>query len=362
VTHIRNDLIEKVGKQIAWQVQEQLVHLFHVKSRRVIVIAGPTGVGKTAISLKLAELLGGEIVSADSMHIYRGMDIGTAKVSTEDRSRIPHHMVDVRDISEPFHVFDFYNEAMSAIDDILRRGKVAIVVGGTGFYIHSILYGPPSGPPSDEIIRQRLEYDAEQVGLEFLFDRLRAVDPEYAETITPCDHHKIIRALEIITISGRRVSDFSWKDRPPLPAYDFRCWFLHLSRPLLYQRVEARCREMLDAGLLQEVLSLDKKGLRKNRTASRAIGYHQVLTFLDTAQGPQDYQEFVESFLKASRHLVKRQYTWFRREPLFRWVDTKLLSTEQLLELFVDDYHSAVPIVPPEVGEGEYPCSPFQEE
>lgn len=328
-------------------VQAQLIELFCSKGRRVIVLSGPTGVGKTNISIPLAQLLGGEIISADSMHVYRGMDIGTAKVSKEDREKVPHHLVDIRDIHEPFNVYDFFQEARAALEDILARKRVPIIVGGTGFYIHSMIYGPPGGPPSNPEVRQRLEEEAETLGIDHLYERLKGQDPFYASTITPNDQHKIIRALEIVEVSNKKVSDFSWKTRHPIPGYDFRCWFLYGPRPWLYERLSARCDQMLEEGLLHEVVELDKAGIRQNRTASQAIGYRQTLDFLETAQTEAHYKAFVEKFRQASHHLAKRQCTWFRKESLFRWIDVTTMTREELIQWIAEDYSSAIPLAPP---------------
>jgi tRNA dimethylallyltransferase len=340
------DVLAKVSSQIVIGVQEQLLHLLTMKGRRVIVLAGPTGIGKTALSLQLARMLGGEIVSADAIQVYRGMDIGTAKVSHADRDRIPHHLIDICDVTEPFNVYDFCSQAKAAIEDIIARKNVPIIVGGTGFYIHSLIYGPPSGPPSDPDIRKQLEEEMNRLGNDFLYDKLQAFDPEYAITITSNDRHKIIRGLEIIELSGKRVSDFSWKARQPSPLYDFRCWFLDMPRNLLYERLSRRCDEMLEAGLLDEVVYLDREGLRQNTTASQAIGYRQTLEFLDTGRTPEDYQRYVEKFKQASRHLAKRQFTWFRKEPHFRWVDMLGISRDDLSDLIASDYSSAAPFAP----------------
>lgn len=350
-----------VLSQVALQFQEKLVQLLSFKSRRVVVLAGPTGVGKTEISLRLAEAIGGEIVSADSVQVYRGMDIGTAKATAADRQRVPHHLVDVCDITESYSVFDYCKEAVTCMNAILAKNRPVIVVGGTGFYLHALIYGPPSGPPSDPHIRELLIREAGQIGVEFLYDRLRSFDPAYASTITPNDLHKIVRGLEIIILSGRRVSDFSWKTRHPLSSYDFRCWFLHRPRPQLYERLQARCLEMLSSGFLEEVVALDKAGIRSNKTACQSIGYRQALEFLDTARTPHDHETFVEKFIQASRHLAKRQFTWFRKEPLFRWLDISTMSQEQVLEILAADYESLLPIAPPELEGGQYPFFSPQE-
>ncbi len=338
-----SEKLDQILKNVALNVQEELIHLFQPQSRRVIVLSGPTGVGKTRLSLQLAERLNGEIISADSMQVYRGMDIGTAKATKEERERIPHHLIDIVDVTEPFNVKEFFDEAKASIDSILARGKTPIVVGGTGFYIHALIYGPPSGPPSDPAIREALELEEEKFGIEFLYDKLRTFDPIYASTITMSDRHKVLRALEIIEISGKRVSDFAWKVRHPLPQYDYRLWFLYKPRPLLYKQLEARCDEMLKQGLLDEVVLLDRAGIRSNRTAAQAIGYRQTLDFLDTAKTSEDYNRYVEVFKMASRHLAKRQFTWFRKEPHFRWVDMTAHSDEAILDLISDDYLSGLP-------------------
>ena len=332
--------LEKVLKGAAISMQEQMERIFHPTHRRAIIISGPTGAGKTALSLELAERLGGEIVSADSVQVYRGMDIGTAKVSKEDRARIRHHLIDIRDINEPFNVADFYEEAKAACLDIFIRGKVPIVVGGTGFYLHALLYGPPCGPPADPAIRAALEKDYEKFGIEPLFERLQEFDPAYAATITKNDVNKVTRALEIIEVTGRPVSSFAWKERKLEQYFDFRSWFLHRPREILYPELEKRCEEMLKSGLLEEVVTLDRAGIRKNRTAAQAIGYKQSLDYLDTAQSLQDYEHFVEVFKVASRHLAKRQFTWFRKEPHFQWVDLSKLTAEDVIGMIANDYET----------------------
>ncbi len=341
------DLLSKISSQVALSVQEQLIQLFSTRGRRVIILAGPTGVGKTQLSLELAATLSGEIISADSMQVYRGMDIGTAKVDKKDREKIPHHLIDIRDITQPFNVYDYFTEAKAAVEGILARGKVPIIVGGTGFYIHSVLYGPPSGPPANQAIRELIEAEADRVGTDLMYQKLSEFDPVYAATITPNDRHRIVRAFEIIEISGKRVSDFSWKKRQPLPGYDFRCWFLYMPRPVLYQRLTERCHEMLTAGLLDEVVELERRGIQQNRTASRAIGYHQTLEFLATEKSEREYADYVQKFIQASHHLAKRQFTWFRKEPYFQWVDLSKMALHDVVELIASDYSSHTPFTLP---------------
>jgi tRNA dimethylallyltransferase len=308
------------------------------RRKRVIVVAGPTGVGKTALSLQLARAAGGEVISADSMQVYRGMDVGTAKVGVQERAEIPHHLIDVRDLTDEFNVVDFFIEAGQALKEILERGHVPIVTGGTGFYIHALLYGPPSGPPSVPEVRKKLELEMEEQGTLALYERLHRLDPDYAVTITQRDKHKIIRALEIISLTNRRVSLFS--QAPPLAHedYDFRCWFIYMPKEALYPRIEQRCEAMVAYGLVEEVRALERAGLRENRSASQAIGYRQCLDYLRSQQTPEDWQAFLTAFKQASRRYAKRQFTWFRREPLFRWLDVTNLSLDALAEIILQDY------------------------
>lgn len=330
--------LRRVFENVALSVQEQFTKQAGFGLKKVLVLAGPTGSGKTSISLELAERLGAEIVSADSMQVYRGMDIGTAKATKEERDRVTHHLIDIRDINQPFNVKDFYEEAVIACRDILNRGRIPIVVGGTGFYLHALLYGPPEGPQGDPQVRAILEEEEKRFGLEALFEKLANLDPEYAKTISQNDRHKILRALEIIELSGRRVSSFDWRDRKPSTFFDWRAWFLHWPREILYQRLERRCDEMLQFGLLNEVVQLDRAGIRANRTASQAIGYRQTLEFLDSAQTAQDYEHYVKNLKMASRHLAKRQFTWFRKESAFRWLDLSTHSRQEALDCILNDF------------------------
>ena len=211
------------------------------QKKKVIIIAGPTGVGKTALSLLMAKAIGGEIISADSMQVYRGMDIGTAKASLEERSEVVHHLIDSRCLDETFNVVEFYKEANSAIKEILDLGAVPIIVGGTGFYIHSLIYGPPSGPPSEPDLRAKIEIEMDTLGTEALYDRLKALDPDYAMTVTSKDRQKIVRALEIISVTKSKVSSLLPVISELSETYDFRCWFLYMPKEVLYPKIEKRC-------------------------------------------------------------------------------------------------------------------------
>lgn len=304
--------------------------------KKVIVISGPTAVGKTQLSLQVARALGGEIISADSMQVYRGMDIGTAKASLIERQSIPHHLIDIRDLSQTFNVVDFYEEAMATIQKVHAKGSIPIVVGGTGFYLHSLLYGPPSGPPSMATVREQLEQEWEFEGAEALWKRLQAYDLEYSRTITKNDKQKIVRALEIIAISGKKVSDFLTSSIEP-QKYNFRCWFLYMPKEVLYRKIEHRCDDMLAQGFLDEVKCLEKQGLRCNASASQAIGYRQCLEFLSSPQTAEDWDHLVSSFKQASRRYAKRQFTWFRKESLFRWIHRDDFTLQRAAEVILQD-------------------------
>ncbi|HSX13005.1 MAG TPA: tRNA (adenosine(37)-N6)-dimethylallyltransferase MiaA [Chlamydiales bacterium] len=306
--------------------------------KRVIVISGPTAIGKTNISLSIAQTIGGEIISADSCQVYRGMDIGTAKVTPEDQALITHHMIDICDIDEVFNVAAFEKCAKKALHQIFSRENVPIIVGGSGFYIRTLLYGPPMGPPSDKAVRDRIEKQMEELGPEFFYERLQLLDPTYAETISAQDRQKIVRAFEIMTLSERKVSDFPKPETSEEQEYDFRCWFLYSTRDTLYSRIEARCEEIIQNGFLDEVRMLDQKGLRKNPSASQAIGYRQALEYLDSPQTTADFEEFKTKFKKATRHFAKRQFTWFRKEPMFRWLDINEYTPDRLKEIILQDY------------------------
>jgi tRNA dimethylallyltransferase len=312
------------------------------KKKRVIVLAGPTASGKTKLSLLLAQAIGGEIISADSMQVYRGLDIGTAKATAEERTLIAHHLIDVCDLEDSFNVAEFHKQAHLAIKDIFARDNVPIIVGGSGFYLHALLFGPPAGPPSVPEVREQLERQMSQLGSEILYERLQMLDPVYAATITEHDRHKIVRALEIMALSDQRVSDFPKPFDLREQEYDFRCWFIYYPREKLYSRIELRCEEMLRQGFLHEVKEMESKGLRMNSSASQAIGYRQALEYLAGSQTKQDFEVFLTQFKKSSRQYAKRQFTWFRKEPLFRWLNIEEFDSERLKELILQDYEQGV--------------------
>lgn len=332
--------IERIFLSFAVEAKKQMTEDLTGRKNKVIVLAGPTACGKSNFAIELAKEINGEIVSADSMQIYRGMDIGTAKLAREDWKDVPHYLIDIRNLNENFNVVDFFHEAHQCFRTIFARDGVPIVVGGSGFYLHSLIYGPPSGPPSVPELRKSLQIELEKFGTEALYERLRKLDPQYASTITKNDKQKIVRGLEIISLCGEKVSRLSWKGKKVPQTFDFRCWFLYRPKNKLYPRIDARCEKMLADGFLEEVKKLKQHGLLENSSASQAIGYRQALDYLDTEQMSADYAAFLDSFKKASRKYAKRQFTWFRQESLFRWLDLDMHDPEVAREMVRRDFEA----------------------
>ena len=296
----------------------------------ILIIAGPTAVGKTDVSVLLARRLGAEIVSADSMQIYRGMDIGTAKPSAEQRKLVYHHMIDIAAPDQPYSVGDYLRDARSAIDGILSSGGVPIVVGGTGLYIRALTRGLFHGPPADLDLRERLlRREAEgQPGT--LYADLVKTDPEAAIKIHPNDLRRTIRALEVYYLRDRKLSEFqrehAFGDRP----YRFTMLFLVRSRIELYPRIEKRVEWMIESGLEAEVMTLLDRGYPADLVPMQGLGYKH---FIDHFLGRTTRDEAVALLKRDTRRYAKRQFTWFRREPDAVWVDiTGLERAEDILD------------------------------
>lgn len=314
-------------------------HFTRLFKQSVILLAGPTASGKTEVALQLAPIVNGEIVSVDSMQVYRNMDIGTAKVSQENRDKVVHHIIDIRHVQEPFSAVDFYYEAIQACQNILSRNKVPILVGGTGFYFKVFLEGPPEGPSPDLMIRYQLEQECDLLGIDALYQRLKEEDSHYASTITSRDRQKILRGLEIMKITGKKVSEIksSSKDHQ-IVNYNCRGWFLSPQKDLLYQNVQLRCRDMMDQGLIDEIKYLLDIGITSNKSASKAIGYKQWIEFINQGESKDLFDKFFQDFCSASRSYVKRQYTWFKRYPIFRSLNLDKKSISTIASLIAEDY------------------------
>jgi tRNA dimethylallyltransferase len=277
---------------------------------RVIAVVGPTAAGKSALSLDLAAELGGEVVNADSMQLYRGMDIGTAKLTVAERRGIAHHVLDIWDVTEPASVAEYQTLARAAVDDIAARGRVPLLVGGSGLYVRAVLE-EFDFPGTDPDLRASLE--AELAAGAPLHDRLRALDPVAAAKILPSNGRRIVRALEVIEMTGR---PFTASLPEPKPYYD--AVQIAVDRADLDERIATRVDSMWAAGLLDEVTALERRGLRAGRTASRALGYEQALAQLD---GVLTAEQARAETARATRRFVRRQRSWFRRDPRITWLD-----------------------------------------
>lgn len=284
----------------------------------LICIAGPTASGKTGLAVALAKALNGEVVSCDSMQIYRGMDVGTAKPTPEEMQGVPHHLLDVADPGEDFSVGRYVRLATEAITDIHSRGRTAIVAGGTGLYLDSLVKGEEFAPPSREGERKFLEDAAEQKGIEYVYDMLMEADPETAERLHLSDRKRIIRAMEVFLITGLPLSWHIAQSRQRPPRY--RPAWLGLNfrdRAKLYARIDARVDQMLAQGLEQEVQRLLNAGVDPQTTAMQAIGYKELASAL---RGECTVEEAASRIKQASRNYAKRQLTWFRRNDKIRWI------------------------------------------
>ena len=284
-----------------------------VHTGRLIVIAGPTGTGKSELALDLAERLGGEVVNADSMQLYRGMDVGTAKVPLEKRRGVPHHLLDVLDVTQTASVAAYQRQARAVVENIRARGNVAIVVGGSGLYVQAIV-DDIDFPATDPQVRARLQAELDTLGTGALFRRLQDADPAAAAVIEPTNGRRIVRALEVIEITGR---PFTASLPVPGPAR-YGALLVRLDRETadLDIRLERRVRAMVDGGFLDEVRALDAVGIRHGLTASRALGYRQMLAVLDCTLALEDA---IGQTTAATRRFVRRQRSWFRRDS--RMVD-----------------------------------------
>lgn len=285
---------------------------YNVEDRPLVVLTGPTAVGKTALSIKLAKTLNGEIISADSMQVYRGMDIGSAKVTREEMDGVPHHLIDVLDPEDAFNVVTFQAMAKDAIEEIYSRGRIPILAGGTGFYIQAVLndidFTQDAGPDD---LRAKLEDEAKRLGSHVLYKRLQQVDPEGARAIHPNNVKRVIRALEYYAETGQKISDHNEAQRKKESPYRFAYFVLTMDRAALYQRIEKRIDIMLDQGLVDEVKRLRAAGCHRGMVSMQGLGYKEILDYLE---GSCTLEEAVYTLKRDTRHFAKRQLTWFRRE------------------------------------------------
>jgi tRNA dimethylallyltransferase len=296
---------------------------------RLVVIVGPTAVGKTELAVRLAEAVGGEIVSADSRQVYRGMDIGTAKATAEERARVPHHLLDLIDPDQTLGVAQFQALAYAAIDGILTRRKIPFLVGGTGQYVMAVVEGwqVPIVPP-DEALRRALYHEAKERGGEALYARLQAIDPEAARKIDPRNVRRVIRALEVCLTTGRPMSQQRGKSPP---SYQMLMIGLTLARPELYRRIDERVEALIAQGLEDEVRQLVAKGYGLELPAMSGVGYGQFAPYL---AGNATLEDAIRAIKRATRRFVRQQGTWFRRDdPRIEWIDAREDPFPEAVEL-----------------------------
>lgn len=303
--------------------------------KAILVIAGPTAVGKTDASLLLAAELKAEIVSADSMQIYRGMDIGTAKPSPEQRRVIYHHLIDIVDPGQPYSVGDYLRDATAAIDGVLAAGGTPLVVGGTGLYIRALMRGLFHGPPADLELRERLLLRETESGEGALYADLARIDPEAAVKIHPNDLRRTVRALEVFYLRERKLSDFHQEHAAQERRRDFLLLFLVRGRAELYSRIEQRVDAMIAAGLEEEARALWQRGYAPDLPALQALGYKQ---FIDHFEHRLTYDEMIGQLKRDTKRYAKRQFTWFRREPDAVWLDISGLDDPREIVRVIKKY------------------------
>jgi len=294
---------------------------------KLVVISGATATGKSALSVELAQAIDAEIINADSMQVYRGMDIGTAKISTEERNGISHHMLDVLSVSQDSTVAWYQSEARRVIDDVHSRGKNVVMVGGTGLYIKAVI-DELNFPDTDPMVRRTLNAEAEELGIDAMFARLEKLDPAAALAIDRANLRRIIRALEVIEITGKPfTANLPREESIRYP--DARQFGLVMNREDLSDRIDVRVNAMFDQGLVAEVQKLVADGLLQGRTAQRALGYAQVISYLN---GNISLDAAIEETKRATRQYARRQETWFSRDARITWLSARQPRLESILE------------------------------
>ena len=292
----------------------------------LIVLTGPTAVGKTSLSIALAKAVDGEIISADSMQVYKYMNIGTAKITEEEKCGIPHFLIDELEPDEEFNVTIFKNKVMGYIKDIKSRGKVPIIVGGTGFYIQSVIYDINFNEYGDDSnVRKKYEAMAETIGKSELHKKLALVDREYADSVSENNVKKVVRALTFFEMTGEKLSEHNKRERERSSPFDFAYFVLTMDRKKLYERIDKRVDLMFDMGLVEEVKALMAKGYDKSLVSMQGIGYKEVIDYLS---GKTSLEECIDIIKRDTRHFAKRQLTWFKREKVVTYIDKDEFDAE----------------------------------
>ena len=287
--------------------------------RPLIILTGPTAVGKTELSIRLARLVQGSVISADSMQVYRHMDIGSAKIKKSEMHEIPHYLIDILEPTEEFHVVQFQQYAKKYLQEIYALGRIPIIVGGTGFYIQALLYDIDfTKEQEDSAYRDTLMQIAKEQGAHVLHQMLAKADPKAAEEIHENNVKRVIRALEFYHLSGRKISEHNEQERQKQSTYQFAYFVLNDDREKLYERINYRVEQMLAEGLVDEVLKLQKLGCNKDMVSMQGLGYKEILNYLE---GTCTLEDAAYQIKRDTRHFAKRQLTWFRREQDVVWVN-----------------------------------------
>ena len=298
--------------------------MIDTEKKPLIILTGPTAVGKTKASIGLAKAIGGEIISADSMQVYRHMDIGSAKITKEEMADVPHYLIDVLEPEEEFHVVRFQQMAKAAMADIYSRGKIPIIVGGTGFYIQALLYDIDfTENEGDSVYREKLEALAKEKGAAYLHGQLAMVDPKSAEEIHANNIKRVIRALEFYHQTGQKISEHNERERQKESPYQFCYFVLNDRRECLYERIDQRVDQMIRNGLVQEVQTLKERGCTKQMVSMQGLGYKEIFSYLE---GDCSLEEAVYIIKRDTRHFAKRQLPWFKRERDVIWVQKDELN------------------------------------
>ena len=311
---------------------------------KLIIIAGPTATGKSDAAVYMAKQLHGSVISADSMQVYRGMDIGTAKILPEQMQGVAHYLIDIIEPEEEWNVVLFQQEAMKAVREIHEKGEIPIVAGGTGFYIQSLLYAIDfTQMDTDHNLRAQLEAEAARGGADRLHQMLQSLDPEAAAQIHPNNVKRVIRAIEFASSGGGRISEHNQRQRLREPAYDAVCYVLTMDRKKLYERIDRRVGLMMQSGLVEEVRRLKDRGLDNSFVSMQGLGYRQILDALD---GRYSMEEAADRIRVETRHFAKRQLTWFRREQLrnpsqVRFVDVDDFECREALHQYLTENAAA---------------------
>lgn len=285
----------------------------------LIVLTGPTAVGKTSLSISLAKAVNGEIISADSMQVYKGMDIGSAKIRKEEMQGVTHYLVDILEPEEEFHIVKFQELAKAALEEIYAKGKIPILVGGTGFYIQAVTRDIDFTQAEQETsYREELEQFAKEKGAEYLHEKLREVDSKSAENIHANNVKRVIRALEFYHQNGTPISEHNEEQKQQTSPYNLAYFVLTAPREILYERIDRRVDQMMEEGLLEEVKSLRERGCHRGMVSMQGLGYKEILAYLE---GEYPLEEAVRILKRDTRHFAKRQLTWFRREQDVIWMD-----------------------------------------